>query len=170
MFSKVSRNGRASPIQLDMTHWMIFLHRLVNKQCVFKHFDLDLDPHAFSWLIVVSKVWPNERASQFIQEWHPGSIFLQCLVPKFRGFEHLTRWTGGHLGFDLSRPSEVKFDFPPHLKINLMTCPSYARNFMLFSLNAQLLWLSAVLIRTRQLYTRETMKPVRITFKSETPN
>ena len=73
------------------------------------------------------------------------NVFLQCLVTKLSVFEHLTRETGGHLGFDLSRPSEVKFDFPPHLKINLMTCPSYARNFMLFSLNAQLFWLSAVL-------------------------
>uniref|UniRef100_UPI00358F8AC9 piggyBac transposable element-derived protein 4-like n=1 Tax=Myxine glutinosa TaxID=7769 RepID=UPI00358F8AC9 len=45
-------------------------------------------------------------------------------------FEHYTRWTGGHIGFDLSRSSEVKSDFPPHLKINLVDFTMSKRNLI----------------------------------------
>ena len=34
--------------------------------------------------------------------------------------EALLNIIGGHLGFDLSRASEVKSDFPPNLKMNLI--------------------------------------------------
>ena len=49
----------------------------------------------------------------------------------------LGRMDGGHLEFDLSRSSEVKSNFPPHLKILLMACTKYVRSSMLFSKSAQ---------------------------------
>ena len=50
------------------------------------------------------------------------------------------KWqTNGHHVFDLSRFSEVKSNFPPHLKIELMLCPNYGRNFMLSTGRAQFL-------------------------------
>ena len=38
---------------------------------------------------------------------------------------------GSHLGFDLSQSSEVKSNFPPHLKLILIVCTNYVRSFML---------------------------------------
>ncbi len=75
-----------------------------------------------SLILVISK-YP-----QFSWKWA-----LKCFsTPKF------SIWpggAGGHLGFDLSRSSEVKSNFPPHLKIMFMVAThySYARNFMLYS-------------------------------------
>ena len=38
-----------------------------------------------------------------------------------------------------SRPSEVKSDFPPHLKINIMVYTNYGKKFMFFYKSAQFL-------------------------------
>ena len=38
-----------------------------------------------------------------------------------------------------SQPSEVKSDFPPHLKINIMVYTNYGKNFMFFAKSAQFL-------------------------------
>ena len=72
-------------------------------------------------------------------------ITVRCLIPKCSAFEHQKWWTNGHHVFDLSRFSEVKSDFPPHLKIKPMTCPIYGRNFMLSTESAQFLCLSTPL-------------------------
>jgi len=45
--------------------------------------------------------------------------------------------------------SEVKTDFPPHLKIKIMACINYARNFVLSSANAQFLCLPTALKREK---------------------
>ncbi len=63
----------------------------------------------------------------FSWKWH----LLHSLIPKLSTFWTSTWWTGGHFGFDLSRTSEVKSNFPPHLKTNRMVCTNYARNFTL---------------------------------------
>ena len=75
--------------------------------------------------------------------------FSTLLGSKFyRGWCDYVMRNGGHLGLTLNGP-KVKPDFPPHLKIKLMVCTNYVRNFMLFSKNAQFLQyesLSATLI------------------------
>ena len=64
-------------------------------------------------------------------------VFLHGFVHKLRAFKHYTLWTGVHLEFDISRPSEVKSDFSQHLKIKLVSCRNPVRNVMLFSKSAQ---------------------------------
>ena len=73
-------------------------------------------------------------------------VFLHCLVPTLSAFWRQTRWSGGHSSFDLSRSSEVKSDFPPHLKIKLVACTNYVRNVMLLSKSAQSSCLAAALV------------------------
>ena len=64
------------------------------------------------------------------------SLFLDYLVQKLSVFYIRPGGLAAILDFDLSRSSEVKSDFPPHLKMYLMVQPNYARSFMLFSKSA----------------------------------
>ena len=78
---------------------------------------------------------------QFSWKWH-----LKCFsTTKIKRTWILGRIDGGHLEFDLSRSSEVKSNFPPHLKLILMVCTNYAGSFMLFSKSAQFDSYSALL-------------------------
>ena len=79
-------------------------------------------------------------------------VFRYCFVQKFIAFKHHTLRIGVHLEFDLSRPPEVKSDFPPHLKLSIMVCTNYAENVMLFSKSAQSPYILLLSCCTKSIY------------------
>ena len=83
----------------------------------------------------IANLTDNDTLNMFLY-----TVWFQHYVP----FSLRIRWSGDHFGFDISRSSKVKCDFPPHLKINLLACRNYLRHFMLFSQRAESPCLPAV--------------------------